>query len=154
SGIVVMIDGGGPQPDGGPTMPDGGPACPPVNVPAPTTTPCAAATRTCVDMAATGNDVIACLQGDPMANACLGCVDQALSSCATMNGCNDEYGQIDCCVRAACPTLDSACVQAAVATMPTAGACASQATAFQGCLTPLLQGGTCPLVPTGACFMP
>jgi hypothetical protein len=130
TGVVVMTDAGtdsGEPPD----------TCPAATQPAPTAAACAAETKSCIDacIAAGGTPsaVNACAQGcidddpssDPAPNECLLCVSQAQISCATMNGCDEQWGEVVCCAQANCP--DGSCLNT-----PT-GPCAADVQTFAGC---------------------
>lgn len=130
SGITVMVDAGtdaGEPPD----------TCPAAMAPAPTAVACAAETATCIDdcieAGGTPSAINACAEGclnaDPSAtpapNECLICVSQASISCASRNGCDEQWGEVLCCAQANCP--DGSCLN-----NPT-GPCAADVQTFLGC---------------------
>ena len=140
-GPIVLSDGGSDS--GTPVMvdagTDSGPAdtCPTATVPAPTMAVCAADTQPCLDGCQTSSTtqaayeacVMACFAADPSAtpppNECETCVNQAVLSCLTMNGCAEQYGEIVCCAQANCP--DGSCIN------NPAGPCGSQLNAMLAC---------------------
>ena len=90
---------------------------------------CAPSTVECVT---SGGDFATCVDADPDPAGCAGCIDQNLISCANDMGCQTAWNQVACCRDDNCAgTLDDPCVM---------GACASQWTAFTGCLETLAAG--------------
>ncbi len=133
SGIVLMDSGMGPADTGTggdtstpPTDSGGGGTCPPSVFPPPDTRACAAATETCA-VAATDQAMFeACLAADPMAMDCEDCLNSASTNCVTMNGCDDEFGEIFCCAE------DMGCTPENADTCIPAN-CPTEITAFQDC---------------------
>ncbi|MBW2461080.1 MAG: hypothetical protein JRH11_05505 [Deltaproteobacteria bacterium] len=125
SGIVLMDSGSGGDTSTPPTDGGGG-TCPPQTFPAPDMPTCAAATQTCA-MSATSQAMLeACLAADPNAMDCEDCLNEATTSCATMNGCDDEFGQIFCCAE------DMGCTTDNAATCIPAN-CGTEVSTFQSC---------------------
>ncbi len=155
SGMLTLMDSGTiVLPDTGttPTPDAGSGTCPPEQIPG-------------VDMAACTEQQIMDLQtaagmGDAAlqawfdANAACGaCALQGIYSCATMNGCDDEWGNVICCIDSACSSSTTqaefdACANAA---QNAGGACGDEATAFYSTCTGGLPMGTCGIDP--ACIM-
>ncbi len=136
-GSIVLMDGGGDTgttSDSSTTSDSGGGSCPAQTVPTPTTAICSANLPTCLMACDPTDDACfnACFDGeDPM---CEGCINQAAFACYTMNGCDQEYGDVICCAMdAGCGSTDAACVMTN---------CGTQLTAFNTCTN---------TVPSGAC---
>lgn len=147
SGIVVMIDGGGPQPDGGPTMPDGGPSGCSIPADLMAALPgeclprCSAATRDtfyacttaqCQQQAAQGDTTAPItVQGQPF--GCSACVGYGQNSCFN-TACPAEFGPYLTCI-AATPMMDCSAQTAALQACVTANMAAVAA-----CANPRVQG--------------
>lgn len=134
---------------GGIRLPDGSAAsCDPIMVPAPTTAACAAATASCISgcsgAADPGACFVACFEADPNPDPCFGCFLQSIDACYTRNGCNDEYGLLDCCVADEC-VEGSPCLEAP-------GPCVTQWDTYNAC-GDALPDTTCQGV-ANVCFPP
>ena len=94
---TIMLPDTGVTPDSGGGTGD----CEPMTVPAPTEATCTTQQITDLQTAAmTSNDAIASwYESNP---DCGSCVDQGLLSCATMMGCDDEWGSYNCCAEDNC----------------------------------------------------
>ncbi len=149
---IMLMDSGTPGTDTGtpgtdaPTTPvdaPTGPTCPPATAPAPTPDQSDAATLDCL-IAAGANQAMqmACLDADSTGDECLACLNgEVLASCTTAAvGCNDELGLVNCCLMEACPTGETACVQAAGAS---GGACAAQANTMVMCVNTAVMSRAC-----------
>jgi hypothetical protein len=106
---------------------DGGPSpCAPLAWPAPAQSElatCSSALDACL---AAGNPPDTCFAGqDP---ACRECLKDADWSCATSNGCDDEYGALSCCLEEECAVLSEGCAQLALE-----GRCAGALETFRAC---------------------
>ncbi|RLB52463.1 MAG: hypothetical protein DRJ42_14860 [Deltaproteobacteria bacterium] len=123
--------GDGGTDSGTPPTDSGGGTCPPIVLPAPTTPACAAETQACGAAATSQAAFEACLDDDPMAMACTACVGQGQVSCLTMNGCDAEWGNLECCGEATGCT-DVACLNSM---------CPTEVGAFNTCATSV--GATC-----------
>lgn len=157
---VILIDGGGGGTDSGSPGPvDGGPrpdtgtpdTCPAASYPAPTAgAVCAAATATCIEGATTQAEYDACLAADPMQMACEGCLGQeVISTCSESGVCDEEFGEVVCCLQEECPAGSPAtCQQGALGA---GGACAGDFDTFATCANAAAGGGQCGN--TDFCFM-
>jgi len=151
-GIVLMDAGPGMTgTDAGPGMTgtDAGPGggCPPAEAPAPTMSMvCAASTLTCLMGATDAASQQACIDADPMPDACNGCINQELiASCSSASGggCNNEWGEVECCLQAECPSGDAACINSAIGTMAAPGPCAGAFNSFASCANSAAMAGAC-----------
>lgn len=147
SGTITLPDTGTPM-----TMDSGTTSCPPEQIPAVEAAACTMQQIMDLQTAAGMGD--AALEAWFDANAeCGACALQGIYSCATMNGCDDEWGNVVCCLESACSTAATqdefnACANAA---QNTGGSCEAQATAFYSTCTGGLPMGTCGIDP--ACIM-
>lgn len=150
SGMLTLMDSGTiVLPDTGttPTPDAGGTTCPPEQVPAPTEAECTEAQISSLQSAAMmGNAALNAWFNDPANAGCGGCLNVGILACATQNGCDDEWGNIGCCLETACASATTqeefdACVERELD-----GACSSQNTAFDGCIGGLPMG-TCGIDP-------
>lgn len=134
SGMIVLPDTGTtPTPDAGSTM------CEPVVFPLPTEPGCTAEQGNELNMILEAMDMAAfsAWLDDPANEGCVGCIDEGITACSTMNGCDDEAGNLLCCLEGACPSADAACVNSA-----RMGACSTQDGAFGTCAQDTI-GSTC-----------
>lgn len=134
SGTIVLPDTGTtPMVDaGGTTM------CDPVVIPLPTEPGCTAEQGDALMMAlADGEAAFSAWLDDPANAGCVDCINEGITACSTMNGCDDEAGNLLCCLEDACPSGDGACVNGA-----TMGACSTQNGAFSSCAQATI-GDTC-----------
>ncbi len=140
-------DGGTTPPsDGGTTTPsDGAASCPPATVSRPTTPACTTEQLYAVMRIETQSDYDA-FAADPANDECNTCMSQSALACATSLGCDDEAGELLCCLDDACGD-DGAC-QAAAFT----GACRSEADALSSCADSVPSCGLNPLAPPAECF--
>jgi hypothetical protein len=149
TGITLMDSGGGGDAttdSGGGTdtnRPDtGGGTCPPMTVPPPAGNVCEASTLTCLMGCADVACQDACFAADANNTACATCTNEAVISCASMNGCDDETGNLTCCGN------DNGCADAACLM----SMCSGEQTAFINCVNGVAMGPTC-LPDLTACFM-
>lgn len=145
-GLTLMDSGTIVLPDTGttPTMDGGGSTtCEPVVFPLPTEPGCTAEQGTELNMILGMTDMAARMAAfnawldDPANEGCLGCIDEGITACSTMNGCDDEAGNLLCCLEDACPSADATCVNGA-----RMGACSTQDAAFGTCAQDTI-GATC-----------
>jgi hypothetical protein len=153
AGGITLMDSG-PGGDAGPGTTDAGPGgCPPATAPmAAMPMACQASTLTCLMGATTVEAQTACVMADPNAANCDACITQDLFfTCSNPmgGGCNQQFGDIQCCLMTACPTADAACINAATAM---GGACAAQTSAFFTCADAAQTARRCGITQT--CFMP
>lgn len=145
-GGIVLMDSG-PDEDAG-TDSGPGDTCPPAMEDPPAGNACAQTTLDCI-MAATSQAMLqACIDADPNPQACVGCLNQEVISCGSRNGCDEEWGEVICCLTEACPSADAACINSALGT---GGACGTDLNTFLSCVNGL-PTGTCGITPL--CFPP
>jgi len=151
SGLMLMDSGMIVLPDTG-TMPDaGGTTCPPERVDAPTEAECTEAQISSLQSAAMmGNAALTAWFNDPANAACGGCLNVGILACATDNGCDDEWGNIGCCLETACASATTQAEFDACVERELDGACSTQNAAFDGCIGGLPMG-TCGIDPV--CIM-
>jgi hypothetical protein len=99
---------------------------------------CSSALDACLDRGTPPDD---CLRGE--SDACADCVGWSLYVCATETECAAELQFADCCVRGVCAAGDDVCVAGAIAP---GGACASEFSGLEACVTGTVGPGICPLV--------
>ena len=156
----IMLMDGGPDVDSGPaTTPDSGPAttpdsgsgdtCPPATAPAPSNPmACEAATLTCLMGATTADAQQACLDADADAAGCNQCLNaEVISSCSQTGLCDDEFGEVQCCLMEQCPTGEQTCIDGALM-----GACGTDFNAFAMCANTAIGSMQCGNSAT-TCFM-
>ncbi|MCB9611885.1 MAG: hypothetical protein H6722_05450 [Sandaracinus sp.] len=149
SGLTLMDSGTITLPDTGTMMmPDaGGSMCAPERVDAPTMATCTQQQIMDLQTAAgMGDAALNAWFNDAANTACAGCLNVGILACATDNGCDDEWGEIGCCLETACAGATTqeefdACVETELDTT-----CAGQNTAFDGCIGALPRG-TCGIDP-------
>lgn len=148
-GGIHLVDSGSGHDSGSTTTHDSGSTdtCPPLTEDPPAGNVCAQSTFTCVMGATTQAAFQACVDADPNADACVGCLNQQVISCGSMHGCDNEWGEVGCCLNTACPTGDATCVNSA---LNTGGACDATLSTFLSCVQGL-PSGTCGI--TDLCFM-
>lgn len=154
-GIMLMDSGpdmedAGPSttPDSGPsTTPDAGDGCPPVMAPMPSMPmACEAATLTCLMSATTADAQQACIDGDANPMACNGCLNEdIIYTCTNGGGCEDAFGEVQCCLMEECPTGDETCINGALM-----GACGTDWNAFVMCINSAQMAMACGITQT--CF--
>lgn len=151
-GIVLMDSGPGSDAGPGGGTDAGGDSCPPASASMPSMPmACEAATLTCLMGAADAMAQQACIDADPNAMNCGACITQDLFyTCSNPmgGGCDEEYGEIQCCLMTACPSGDATCVNMATGM---GGACATQAQAFFTCANSAQMAMRCGI--TNTCFM-
>lgn len=147
---MIMIDAssgtdsGTPRVDGGPRIDSGAPdTCPAASYPAPTTgAVCAAATATCIEAATTQAAYDACIDADPMAMACEQCLGtEVISTCSDDGICDEEFGEVICCLQDACPSGSPATCQNMA--LGAGGACAGDFDTFANCANTAANAGQC-----------
>ncbi|MEM9069489.1 MAG: hypothetical protein AAGE52_13330, partial [Myxococcota bacterium] len=91
---------------------------------------------------------------DPANQACGACINEDVLSCATMNGCDDEAGNLQCCLATACASATTQAEATACAQREQAagGMCATEGMGLVGCANGTLMSRTCGISPT--CIMP
>ena len=123
TGIVIMDSGMRDTASG-----DTG-VCAPVMVPAPTMAACTMATGTCLSGCTTAACQQGCLDADPNAMSCNACVNQAVLSAASMMGCAQPIGDLECCVNDRCGGSATGCT-----------ACDAEIMAISSCIMTMVTG--------------
>ena len=128
--VCLVACGSGTSGSGGPTgMPDANnnpppPQCESEIVPAPTMAVCAKATQTCVAACMDDTCIDNCYTADPAADACRGCVDDAITACVNAAGCQAEFDAVQCCALTCADPDSDACYTTT---------CATQTDAYDTC---------------------
>lgn len=156
SGTIVLMDtgardaGGGGVDAGGGGMDAGGGGCAPVTLPAPmpTTPPCTMAQIDDLTSRATAEEQQAWFE-DPANAECGSCINSDVLSCATMNGCDDEAGQVSCCLETACgaSATEAEFEMCARMAQSAGGACGDESNTFIMCVNGTLSSRTCGISP-------
>lgn len=150
-GDMITLMDGGPGADSGPVGTDMGPGvdmgpgCPPASYPAPTEATC---TMEQIEELQTAS-----MESQEAVNAwfdanpdCGTCVNDGILACSTSNGCDDEFGLVNCCGQDECGAAadPQACFNAATSA---GGACEGQVNTFISCVQGL-PAGSCGIDPT------
>ncbi len=147
-GRSIMVDAArGEDAGSGPVTEDaGGAMCPPTMLPPPSGMACSAETFSCLMGAApTAEAQQACWMADPDPEGCFGCAQAEVLACATRNGCDDEAGVLDCCIRDNCAGVPEAELQACLMAN-----CVPQFNGLAMCADSLSQMRVCGI--SGLCF--
>ena len=124
--------------------------CPPGTAAAPmpaTHMTCSMETRMCLAMATTQAAYDACIAADTANGmACASCLNaEILNTCSATGICDEEFGEVICCLMAECAGVPAGAMQQACINMElgAGGSCSSQGADFQSCVNTAVMASQC-----------